>query len=82
VLQVWNIASLLEGGPKKQKLKAGSSSEEGVVALRTICAVAAHDKDLNQLAVSPNDALIASASQDKTVKVRPWCFCWPFALLV
>lgn len=31
--------------------------------------VLAHDKDINALAVSPNDALVASASQDKTVKL-------------
>ncbi|KAK8757288.1 hypothetical protein V5799_000011 [Amblyomma americanum] len=30
--------------------------------------VAAHEKDINGLAVSPNDQLIASASQDKTAK--------------
>ena len=30
----------------------------------------AHDKDINSVAVSPNDKLIASGSQDKTVKVN------------
>ncbi|EEC12338.1 WD-repeat protein, putative, partial [Ixodes scapularis] len=35
--------------------------------------VAAHEKDVNSVSVSPNDQLIASASQDKTAKacVRP-----------
>jgi len=31
--------------------------------------VLAHDKDINALALSPNDALLASASQDKTIKL-------------
>jgi WD40 repeat protein len=29
----------------------------------------AHDKEINNLSVSPNDKILASASQDKTVKV-------------
>lgn len=32
-------------------------------------AVAAHDKDINAVAVSPNDALVVTASQDRTAKV-------------
>ncbi|BBN19124.1 U3 small nucleolar RNA-associated protein 13 [Marchantia polymorpha subsp. ruderalis] len=31
--------------------------------------VAAHDKDINALAVAPNDSLVCSASQDRTAKV-------------
>ena len=31
--------------------------------------VLAHEKDINALAVAPNDKLIASASADKTIKV-------------
>mgnify|MGYP000630684163 FL=1 len=38
-------------------------------ALKTMLAVKAHDKDINCLAVSPNDKLIASASQDKSIKL-------------
>jgi WD40 repeat protein len=30
----------------------------------------AHEKEINNLSVSPNDKIVASASQDKTVKVR------------
>lgn len=37
--------------------------------LSTLAAVAAHDKDINALAFSPNDALLATASQDRTVKL-------------
>jgi WD40 repeat protein len=39
------------------------------VALSTLAAVAAHDKDINALAFSPNDALLATGSQDKTIKL-------------
>ena len=36
--------------------------------LQSTAVVAAHDKDINALAVSPNDALICTASQDRTAK--------------
>jgi len=31
--------------------------------------VRAHDKDINTVAVSPNDALVATGSQDKLIKI-------------
>ncbi|EIE25517.1 WD40 repeat-like protein, partial [Coccomyxa subellipsoidea C-169] len=60
LLKVWDVSKLLDG-----------SSAEGaeVPRLRATAAVAAHDKDINALAVSPNDALICTASQDRTAKV-------------
>ncbi|GMF19212.1 unnamed protein product [Phytophthora lilii] len=39
------------------------------LSISTLGAVKAHDKDVNALAVSPNDRFIASASQDKLIKV-------------
>ena len=38
-------------------------------------AVSAHDKDINAVAVSPNDAFVCTASQDRTAKVRPQHGC-------
>jgi WD40 repeat protein len=32
--------------------------------------VSAHDKDINAVAVSPNDAFVCTASQDRTAKVQ------------
>ena len=40
------------------------------VQLKANLTCKAHDKDINSIAVSPNDKLIATGSQDKTVKVR------------
>lgn len=45
---------------------SGSSSAAKLVATHS---VRAHDKDINAVAVSPNDALIATASQDKSVRL-------------
>mmetsp|Transcript_12867 Transcript_12867/g.18988 ORF Transcript_12867/g.18988 Transcript_12867/m.18988 type:complete len:1186 (-) Transcript_12867:96-3653(-) len=47
---------------------AAAEAEAEAEAVAT-CSVLAHEKDINDLAVAPNDALVASASQDKTVKL-------------
>ncbi|KAL3497681.1 hypothetical protein ACH5RR_040413 [Cinchona calisaya] len=39
---------------------------EGVPNLKSKAVVAAHDKDINSLAVAPNDSLVCSGSQDRT----------------
>ncbi|KAL7469966.1 hypothetical protein ACHAXS_010214 [Conticribra weissflogii] len=44
-------------------------SEEGEISLRTRLSARAHDKDINIVSVAPNDSLIATGSQDKTVKL-------------
>ena len=41
----------------------------GPLSLSTVAAVAAHDKDVNALAFSPNDSLLATASQDRSIKL-------------
>ncbi|CAM9766394.1 unnamed protein product [Chrysoparadoxa australica] len=45
-----------------------SSGSEGAVTSAAI-SVRAHEKDINAVAVSPNDALVATASQDRTTKL-------------
>lgn len=40
--------------------------------LNTSCTILAHQKEINCVTISPNDKLIATASQDKTAKV---CYC-------
>jgi hypothetical protein len=77
-LQLWDLTTVLKG-PKKAKKssKGGAGAGAGaadahpsLVKLDTTGACRAHDKDVNGLAVAPNDQLLASASQDKTIKVR------------
>ncbi|KAK4264339.1 hypothetical protein QN277_025534 [Acacia crassicarpa] len=55
-LKVWSIA-----GP----------SDSGVlpISLKSKAVVAAHDKDINSVAVAPNDSLVCSGSQDRTACV-------------
>jgi len=56
-IKMWDLATL------------GSSSDITPVKLTSMTTQKAHDKDINALDVSPNDALLASGSQDKAVKV-------------
>lgn len=56
LLKIWDVASLSLDSSKPAVLKATA-------------AVAAHTKDINAVAVAPNDSVVASASQDRTVKI-------------
>lgn len=74
-LKRWALQPLLHpaGVSKKQQQGKGEEDGEGeegpVRVTEATASVLAHDKDINALAVAPNDALVASASQDKTVKL-------------
>ncbi|XP_059297908.1 protein TORMOZ EMBRYO DEFECTIVE-like, partial [Lycium ferocissimum] len=52
-LKVWNMDSV-------------SDNNEEIITLKAKGVVAAHDKDINSLAVAPNDSLVCSGSQDRT----------------
>lgn len=43
--------------------------EENNIRQRSLVSLKAHDKDINCLDVAPNDQLLASGSQDKTIKI-------------
>lgn len=62
LLKVWDLATALEGS-------TASDSASKVAKLKATAATAGHDKDINAVAVAPNDSLICSASQDRTAKV-------------
>ncbi|XP_023512801.1 transducin beta-like protein 3 [Cucurbita pepo subsp. pepo] len=55
-LKVWSFDGLSEDANKPINLKAKAI-------------VAAHDKDINSIAVAPNDSLVCSGSQDRTACV-------------
>lgn len=50
-------------------LKAYNATTGTPLVVSNKCSTKGHDKDINALAISPNDRLVASASQDKSVKV-------------
>lgn len=51
-IKLWNIEAVVGTGHTEEVLKLSSQA-----------VVAAHDKDINSLAVAPNDSLICSGSQ-------------------
>ncbi|XP_054807359.1 protein TORMOZ EMBRYO DEFECTIVE [Prosopis cineraria] len=55
-LKVWSIAGL-------------SDNSALPISLRAKAVVAAHDKDINSVAVAPNDSFVCSGSQDRTACV-------------
>eukprot|EP01018_Ginkgo_biloba_P035898 Gb_13772 [translate_table: standard] len=57
-IKVWSMAGALDSGSICDPIKFSSQA-----------VVAAHDKDINSLAVAPNDSLICSGSQDRTARV-------------
>ncbi|KAI0033812.1 WD40 repeat-like protein [Vararia minispora EC-137] len=57
-IKMWDLSSLDSPAVDQQPSR-----------LKSLSTFKAHEKDINALDVSPNDALLASGSQDKTVKV-------------
>lgn len=79
LVKVWDLAPVLKavaalaaGGGTSG---SGDGGEAAVAAaaprlqLRVSAAIAAHDKDINAVAVAPNDQLVATASQDRSAKL-------------
>ncbi|KAI9223624.1 WD40-repeat-containing domain protein [Blastocladiella britannica] len=60
-LKVWDLAAVMSA--------SATAQNAGPVVIRAKLTIKAHDKDINAVAVSPNDRLIATASQDKSCKV-------------
>ncbi|XP_069125623.1 transducin beta-like protein 3 [Argopecten irradians] len=69
----WLNARTLVSGGQDSTLKVWDIPEElnvqTMVSLHSKVTEKAHDKDINSVAMAPNDKFIASGSQDKTIKV-------------
>ena len=63
--KAWSIGSFIRGQKKSAKLTSTSVALIENIDVRD--SKRAHEKDINSLAMSPNDALLASGSQDKTI---------------
>jgi U3 small nucleolar RNA-associated protein 13 len=74
-IKLWKIE--VEGGESGKKSNKSKSEDDAVDAtsgnkfkMTVKFTIKAHEKDINSVAVSPNDRLIASGSSDKTAKVK------------
>ncbi|KAI5069023.1 hypothetical protein GOP47_0015324 [Adiantum capillus-veneris] len=45
------------------------ASKDWPVLLSSLATVAAHDKDINSIAIAPNDSLVCTGSQDRTARI-------------
>lgn len=63
LLKVWSLETLVE--ERKQDMEIDLSP----LALKATAAIAAHDKEINTVAVAPNNLYLATGSLDKTVRV-------------
>lgn len=72
-IKVWQLGPLLSKLPSPRpdgwSIETAPIFKQAVHSARTISAAVAHEKDINAIAVAPHDRLIASASQDKTIKL-------------
>ena len=59
-MQVWDLAEVMAGS---------DAATAKPLQLKASAAVAAHDKEINAVAVSPKDALVCTGSQDRTAQV-------------
>jgi U3 small nucleolar RNA-associated protein 13 len=62
-VKMWDLAVL----PSKTTISGSTGTE--VLRLKSLVTLKAHEKDINSLDVAPNDRLLATASQDKTINV-------------
>jgi U3 small nucleolar RNA-associated protein 13 len=69
LLKVWDLAPLAAAAAEAAKAGAAGEPAPKPLALRALAATAAHDKEINCVAVAPGDALVASASQDRTIRL-------------
>lgn len=65
MIKVWDLASVLSSSFSKSKM----NEQKAIPSMKVTAGALVHSKDVNTVAISPNDLLICTGSQDKTAKV-------------
>ena len=68
-IKIWNTAKLARAARKALSGAAEGDDEAEVGKVSVLRGWKAHDKDINSVTLSPNEAMVASGSQDRTVKL-------------
>lgn len=68
-LKAWNLASIMPRNSEESPKKSRNPGKKPLIAIQN---VVAHKKEINHLSISHNDKLIATCSEDKTIKI--WSF--------
>jgi len=63
-IKIWDLRSIL-----KKSNDENNNNNNKIKRLSTLANQMAHAKDINDVAISPNDRVVATASQDKTIKL-------------
>lgn len=63
-VKVWHVLPAMRAAAGE-----GAGSSAAPVPVRAVATASAHGKDINALAVAPNDSIVASAGADKAVKL-------------
>jgi U3 small nucleolar RNA-associated protein 13 len=61
-IKLWDLAAA-------KKWAASPGDEDDVPKLKVMRSWAGHDKDINSVAIAPNDGMLASGSQDRLIKL-------------
>lgn len=67
ILKRWSLIN--ENKKSSSVSKIGSKDADAIISLTCTHSVRAHDKEINTVTVSPNDSLIATGSQDRTIRL-------------
>ena len=68
-LKLWDLGALPLASQEGIDAAVQGLGEGATLPASTVATVKAHEKDINGVAVSPNDSMVASCSQDKLIKL-------------
>ena len=63
-VKLWDLGSLLSSSSTTR-----ATADDAPTPMRSLTTLKIHEKDINALSISPNNALLASGSQDRTAKL-------------
>eukprot|EP01028_Stygiella_incarcerata_P004811 TRINITY_DN208_c0_g1_i1.p1 TRINITY_DN208_c0_g1~~TRINITY_DN208_c0_g1_i1.p1 ORF type:complete len:854 (-),score=256.52 TRINITY_DN208_c0_g1_i1:31-2592(-) len=63
-IKLWSLRFILS---EKMTRKATRSVDDGLIQIQSKCSILAHEKDVNCVAVAPNNTMVATCSSDRSI---------------